>query len=89
MNGNFFHNSKIKHPGVALLSELFIQTGMSGDLSGKTNLLSEWIIDWERFFEFSKPSSTFNLSKKIDTNFNFRLAAMTGFPHPTGAAAKH
>lgn len=82
---NFFHNSKT-HLKRASLSELFRQTGFSGSLAGADKLLSEWIIDWKRFYPFPPLDPGPNMAKKIDTTFDFRLGDIIGFPHPQGGA---
>ncbi len=70
----------------ALLGELFDQTGFScvGLLArNKRNLSADWVIDWRRFFQFPTyqidPSRS-NRAERIDTNFDFHLDRMTGFP---------
>lgn len=78
---NYYHKSG--HLGAATLTELFRQTGRSGDMGRLSNLNSEWIIDWKRFYDFSAASPTRpNFAKKIDTTFDFRVSDIDGFRHP-------
>jgi hypothetical protein len=52
-------------------------------------LPTDWIIDWRRFYEFTDgfPQAyridrpRFNMARRIDTFFDFRLDEMGGFPH--------
>jgi hypothetical protein len=63
-------------------------------------LASDWVIDWRRFYDFSgvegvaAPPGGLNMSSKLDTNLNFQLDRVQGFPgarmqemHVEGVAA--
>ena len=84
---NKFHASELGSKAGAQLGELFEQTAFSG-IIGKSKstqgLPADWVIDWRRFFRFPTypidPKRS-NLAEKIDTNFDFHLDQMSGFPH--------
>ncbi|HYJ87344.1 MAG TPA: heme peroxidase family protein [Pyrinomonadaceae bacterium] len=90
---NYYHASKPGLGGPPVLSELFRETKFSGNLSGRTNLLSEWVIDWRLFYSFggmNYPSTSrpINLARPINTIFDLRLESISGYPHGTIALDK-
>ncbi|MDQ3745785.1 MAG: heme peroxidase family protein [Acidobacteriota bacterium] len=84
---NIYHSKQLKPPSMPFgvpLNQLFDQTAFSGGI--KSALPSDWVIDWRRFFDFPeelghKPAPTgINMAGKIDTNFDFHLDQIPGFP---------
>ena len=65
----------------ATLDQLSVFTG-NGGMGGKNNLLSDWIINWNWFYDInnsmSKQRNRFNLAMKIDTS----IASQLGFMNP-------
>lgn len=83
---NFIQNSRFGRP--ATINNLFRFTGFSGDLLLKPRLQSDWIIDWRRFYDFTKSGYAddqrlSNKARKIDTNFSLRIETIEGYPHVT------
>ena len=74
--------------GIAKIENMFQFTGFSGDLDGKPRLESDWIIDWQRFYDFQElgrpiGKRRFNMARKIDPSFSLRLENIPGYPHVT------
>jgi hypothetical protein len=81
---NKYHASPPELRGPAVLSQLFDQTKFSGNLSGEPTLLSEWVIDWRRFYSFegmTYPQAPINFSRPINTTFELHLETIAGYPH--------
>lgn len=85
---NRYHFSRLfRRP--ARLSDLFEQTQFSGNLGGERRLLSHWVIDWRRFYDFRDfdqypplpdpavhpkvKHPQLNMSRRIDTIFHLDL----------------
>ncbi len=74
--------------GAGTLDLLFQFTGKSGDLGGENHLLSIWIADFRRLYNFDQagrgdlvvPAAKFNRARRIDTRIVSPLADL-----PTGA----
>jgi hypothetical protein len=75
--------NKVFDDGAGTLTLLFIFSGHSGDLGGNQRLLSSWIADFRRLYDFGEankpnlvvPADKFNEAMRIDT----RLADTLGF----------
>jgi hypothetical protein len=76
--------------GAAKLNQLFVQTKFSGNLGGRPQLASDWIIDWKRFYDFREVGAELgygpklpepNMAGRIDTIFDLHLDQITGFNH--------
>jgi hypothetical protein len=70
---------------LSTLRLLFQFTGLSGNLGGEPTLPSNWIIDWTRFFDFTKfnginNNPKFNNARLIDTALANHLKNVPGFP---------
>lgn len=70
---------------IGSLRLLFQFTGLSGNLGGEPTLPSNWIIDWTRFFDFTKFANInnhpkFNNARLIDTALANHLKNVPGFP---------
>lgn len=86
---NYYH-STTQWREAPVLTELFAQTRFSGNLSGNPTLLSEWVIDWRRFYDFEgypydPAPRQYNVARRIDTNFDLHLDEISGYPR-TGLA---
>jgi hypothetical protein len=76
--------------GSGFLSYLFEFTAVSGDLGGFPNLISPWVADFRRLYDFSEagrgdlvvPPDKFNFAKRIDSKITHPLAEL-----PAGAIA--
>jgi hypothetical protein len=83
---NEIHNST-RESLVARIEDLFRFTAFSGNLGGKSRLVSDWIIDWRRFFDLTKVGfperSLSNKARKVDTNFSLQIEKIHGYPHLT------
>jgi Animal haem peroxidase len=80
--------NKIFDDGFGTLDLLFTFSGTGGNLGGETRLLSSWIADFRRLFDFGEagkqnlvvPASKFNRAMRIDTTLVDPLKDL-----PTGA----
>ncbi len=72
-------------PGTAGgLEYMFIFSALGGDLGGEKRLISSWIADWRRMFDFpaagkpglAAPDSGVNLAMRIDTRLTNPLASL-------------
>jgi Animal haem peroxidase len=67
--------NKVFDNGTGFLDYLFIFSGTGGDLGGETRLLSTWIADFRRLYDFGEankpnlvvPAGKFNQAMRIDT----------------------
>jgi hypothetical protein len=67
--------NRIFDDGAGSLELLFFFSGTGGELGGETRLVSTWIADWRRLFDFGEagrqnlvvPRSKFNRAMRIDT----------------------
>jgi hypothetical protein len=53
-------------------------------MAGQESILSEWIIDWRRFFSFEGldyEKVAGNMARRIDTFFDLHLDQISGYPH--------
>ena len=82
------YNWNAEFPGVAgSLDYMFSFSALGGDLGGEKRLLSSWIADWRRMYDFpaagkpglAAPSSGVNRAMRIDT----RLSDPLGFLPPS------
>src|SRR6185295_1739225 len=86
---NYYHSSKESGGlgGRPALSELFNATKFAGTLGSiptEPNLLSEWVIDWRRFYRFDGlpyEKKTLNFGRPINTVFDLHLETIAGYPH--------
>jgi heme peroxidase len=70
------------------LDLLFTFSGLSGDLGGEERLLSIWIADFRRLYDFTEagrddlavPAEKFNRAMRIDTRLALALKTLPGFP---------
>jgi len=80
--------NKIFDFGFGTLDLLFTFSAGSGDLGGGQRLLSTWIADFRRLYDFGEagradlvvPASKFNRAMRIDTKLVDPLATLPGFP---------
>ncbi|NJR38317.1 MAG: LysM peptidoglycan-binding domain-containing protein [Leptolyngbyaceae cyanobacterium CSU_1_4] len=68
----------------ATLGQLFIFSGVSGDMVGLPTLPSNWPIDWRRFYDFKdapgvEPPPALNLTRSIDTGLAMTLRELPEF----------
>lgn len=79
------YNWNAKFPGTAgSLDWMFFFSGLGGDLGGETRLISSWIADWRRMYDFPAggrpgmvaPSSGVNRAMRIDTRLTDPLASL-------------
>jgi hypothetical protein len=63
VRNDYFHNDH--HPDAKLLDDLLLRTGLGP--AGKVPVPEDWVIKWERFFEFANQLSRVQPSRKIDT----------------------
>lgn len=75
----FFNDAQI--PSNATLQKLSEFTGRGG-MGGKTQLRSEWAINWNWFYETSNSplGHTFNFAEEINTRFSSGLGRLPGRP---------
>jgi hypothetical protein len=86
--------NKIFDDGFGTLDLLFTFSATSGDLGGETRLLSSWIADFRRLYDFKQagradlavPASKFNRARRIDTRLANPLKALPpqSFGGPAG-----
>ncbi len=78
---NHYHTS-LNSMGAPTLGELFDQTNFSGQM--KLHLLSEWVVDWRRFYDFGElcepAPGPHNFARRIDTTFDLHLDQIPGYP---------
>jgi hypothetical protein len=80
--------NKIFDFGFGTLDLLFTFSAGSGDLGGAQRLLSTWIADFRRLYDFAEagradlvvPTNRFNRAMRIDTKLVDPLATLPGFP---------
>jgi hypothetical protein len=80
--------NKVFDDGAGSLDLLFLFSGTGGDLGGEPRLISTWIADWRRLFDFGEagkqnlvvPASKSNRAMRIDTTLVDPLKNL-----PTGA----
>jgi Animal haem peroxidase len=80
--------NKIFDNGLGTLFFLFTFSAGSGNLGGSPRLLSSWIADFRRLYDFSEagradltvPVAKFNHAMRIDTTLANPLADLPGFP---------
>jgi hypothetical protein len=68
--------NKVFDDGTGTLDYLFIFSGLGGDLGGETRLISTWIADFRRLYDFGEankpnlevPTNKFNRAMRIDTS---------------------
>jgi Animal haem peroxidase len=68
--------NKVFDDGTGTLEYLFIFSGLGGDLGGETRLISTWIADFRRLYDFGEankpnlevPQNKFNRAMRIDTS---------------------
>jgi Animal haem peroxidase len=68
--------NKVFDDGTGTLDYLFIFSGLGGDLGGETRLISTWIADFRRLYDFGEankpglevPANKFNRAMRIDTS---------------------
>ena len=79
------YNWNAQFPGTAgSLDYMFIFSAMGGDLGGDKRLISSWIADWRRMYDFPAggkpglvaPDSGVNMAMRIDTRLTDPLAAL-------------
>jgi hypothetical protein len=79
------YNWNSKFPGTdGTLDWMFLFSGLGGNLAGENRLLSSWIADWRRMYDFpaagkpalAAPSSGVNRAMRIDTRLVDPLAAL-------------
>jgi hypothetical protein len=79
--------NKIFDDGAGTLGLLFIFSSTSGDLGGNKRLLSSWIADFRRLYDFREankpnlvvPAGKFNNAMRIDTRIAHALRTLPGF----------
>jgi Animal haem peroxidase len=79
--------NKVFDAGAGTLTLLFIFSGHSGDLGGNQRLLSNWIADFRRLYDFGEantpnlvvPSDRFNDAMRIDTRLADTLRFLPAF----------
>ena len=83
------YNWNAKFPGdFGSLDWMFIFSALGGDLGGEKRLISSWIADWRRMYDFpaagkpglKAPDSGLNMAMRIDTRLS---AALEFLPPPT------
>jgi hypothetical protein len=72
-------------PGPARLHQLFTFGGLNGTMQGSPTLPTNWVIDWTRFYDFSRYEGFANypkpnLARKIGTSLIPDLKGVAGFP---------
>jgi hypothetical protein len=80
--------NKIFDNGLGTLFFLFTFSAGSGNLGGAPRLLSSWIADFRRLYDFTEagradlavPEAKFNRARPIDTTLANPLASLPGFP---------
>jgi hypothetical protein len=80
--------NKIFDDGTGSLDLLFTFSGLSGDLGGEERLISIWIADFRRLYDFTEagradlavPEGKFNRAMRIDTRISAPLRNLPGFP---------
>jgi len=81
--------NKIFDGGSGTLSALFTFSAGSGDLGGGARLVSSWIADFRRLYDFDTdagradlavPEAKFNRAMRIDTTLANPLQSLPGFP---------
>jgi hypothetical protein len=80
--------NKIFDFGSGTLDLLFTFSASSGDLGGSQRLLSIWVADFRRLYDFGEagradlvvPAAKFNRAMRIDTKLVDPLATLPGFP---------
>jgi Animal haem peroxidase len=79
------YNWNSKFPGsFGTLDWMFLFSGLGGNLGGQRRLLSSWIADWRRMYDFpaggkprlAAPSSGVNRAMRIDTRLTDPLASL-------------
>ncbi len=79
------YNWNSHFPGTAgSLDCMFIFSALGGDLGGERRLLSSWIADWRRMYDFpaagkpglAAPDSGVNMAMRIDTRLTNPLASL-------------
>jgi hypothetical protein len=79
------YNWNSRFPGTAgTLDYMFFFSAMGGDLGGERRLLSSWIADWRRMYDFSAagkpglsaPDGGVNMAMRIDTRLTDPLASL-------------
>ncbi len=79
------YNWNAKFPGTAgSLDYMFLFSALGGDLAGEKHLLSSWIADWRRMYDFpaaakpalKAPASGLNRAMRIDTRLTNPLASL-------------
>ncbi len=79
------YNWNAVFPGTAgSLDYMFIFSGLGGDLGGEKRLISSWIADWRRMYDFpaagkaamAAPDSGVNRAMRIDTRLTDPLASL-------------
>ena len=85
--------NKVFDDGTGTLDYLFIFSALGGDLGGETRLISTWIADFRRLYDFGEankpnlevPANKFNRAMRIDTSIVDPLRHLP--PHAIGGPA--
>ncbi len=98
---NYEYNIVFQNGG-APLSLLFVFAGLNGDLGGGLHLPTNWVINWQRFYDFSAiprvgPDPKLNHARRIDSLLipalhklpGPPLTIAPGFPATTSLAARN
>src|SRR5215208_2427612 len=85
--------NKVFDDGTGTLDYMFIFSALGGDLGGETRLISTWIADFRRLYDFGEankpnlevPANKFNRAMRIDTSIVDPLRHLP--PHAIGGPA--